>query len=455
MKKIYSLSLAGLICLLSVNLSLMAGTVTSFTLINSDTDTPNKVLVNGDVIYLDEHINIRADVSGTVLSVKFFQNEAPYSLENGVPFALAGDDNGDYREWIKSEGIYTIRAVPYALKDAMGTPGTSLSISFTVAVRPGGNFWSLKGNAGTNPFNNFIGTTDVRPLVFRTTNLERMRLTQDGLLGLGTSSPGSRIQIEDGFRGTLRLMTAGATLGHDIGFDGGNDGFFWFSHLGAESGDTRFFWDNNGNERNLLVLKNTGLIGIGTPDPTQNLDVNGGTRIRVLPSGSLTDSVVVADNNGNLKRISVRRLISSSSAAHLSVSSDPTFAALTQTLREQQEKINQQQLAIEALKAELESFRHRTSAYTLSGGQSVRLSQCVPNPFSGKTVIEYFLPSDVRKASIHVYNMNGLELKKYELTMRGQGSLEISSQELHPGLYLYTLIVDGQEADTKRMVLTE
>lgn len=40
--------------------------------------------------------------------------------------------------------------------------------------------WSILGNSGTNPATNFIGTTDNQPIVFKTNNTERMRITEDG-----------------------------------------------------------------------------------------------------------------------------------------------------------------------------------------------------------------------------------------------------------------------------------
>lgn len=36
--------------------------------------------------------------------------------------------------------------------------------------------WSIVGNSGMLATTNFIGTTDVNPLVFRTNNVERMRV---------------------------------------------------------------------------------------------------------------------------------------------------------------------------------------------------------------------------------------------------------------------------------------
>jgi len=43
-----------------------------------------------------------------------------------------------------------------------------------------GNYWSLTGNAGTNPSTNFIGTTDAQEFTIRTNNMERFRITTKG-----------------------------------------------------------------------------------------------------------------------------------------------------------------------------------------------------------------------------------------------------------------------------------
>ena len=48
--------------------------------------------------------------------------------------------------------------------------------------------WRLVGNTGTNASANFLGTTDDQPLVFRTSNAERMRILSDGLVWINTTS---------------------------------------------------------------------------------------------------------------------------------------------------------------------------------------------------------------------------------------------------------------------------
>lgn len=56
--------------------------------------------------------------------------------------------------------------------------------------------WSLTGNGGTNPSSNFIGTKDNAGLSFKTNNTERMRITENGRIGIGTATPTAALQIK-------------------------------------------------------------------------------------------------------------------------------------------------------------------------------------------------------------------------------------------------------------------
>jgi hypothetical protein len=58
--------------------------------------------------------------------------------------------------------------------------------------------WTLLGNAGTVAGTNFIGTTDAVDFVTRTNNAERMRVTSAGNVGIGTSTPGYRLDLANG-----------------------------------------------------------------------------------------------------------------------------------------------------------------------------------------------------------------------------------------------------------------
>jgi len=62
-------------------------------------------------------------------------------------------------------------------------------VRLLTATAGGGDAWLVTGNSGTNPTTNFIGTTDAQPLVFRTNNIERMRILSDGRVGVNTATP--------------------------------------------------------------------------------------------------------------------------------------------------------------------------------------------------------------------------------------------------------------------------
>lgn len=82
------------------------------------------------------------------------------------------------------------------------------------------------------------------------------------------------------------------------------------------------------------------------------------------------------------------------------------------------------------------------------------LYQNNPNPFTQETTIRYNTPANCTNSSIRVYNLSGSELQAYPLTQSGEGSIKVDGSKLGAGSYLYTLICNGKEVDTKKMILT-
>lgn len=83
------------------------------------------------------------------------------------------------------------------------------------------------------------------------------------------------------------------------------------------------------------------------------------------------------------------------------------------------------------------------------------LYQNLPNPFSEKTVIPYYLPANARRAIIKVSNMEGITVGNFIITIKGHSFVEIQAGTLSSGTYHYSLIVDEQIIDTKQLIVSK
>lgn len=155
---------------------------------------------------------------------------------------------------------------------------------------------------------------------------------------------------------------------------------------------------------------------------------------------------------------------------------------LVEAIKEQQEQIGALQVQasasvsllqeIDDLKKQLEKCCEantnsgklkNTNTSALSNESSAELSQQLkpelfanaPNPFKESTEIKMTIPASVEFASLAIYDLNGRQLKAVSIADRGAVSVTIESNELMPGMYLYSLLADGQLVDTKTMVVTE
>ncbi len=81
------------------------------------------------------------------------------------------------------------------------------------------------------------------------------------------------------------------------------------------------------------------------------------------------------------------------------------------------------------------------------------LAQNVPNPFTSSTTIKYSIPAN-NVAMIAVFDLNGKMLLQFP-ELRGSAQITINGSTLQAGMYLYSLLVNGQEIITKKMILTK
>ncbi len=120
--------------------------------------------------------------------------------------------------------------------------------------------------------------------------------------------------------------------------------------------------------------------------------------------------------------------------------------------------IQEQQAQIESLKSDIQKLEKSNKSdigFTETGlikDQAI-LKQNIPNPFSKITRIEYHLPESSKTANIKVFNLTGKELKSFELINKGDSQIELNLSDLSNGMYIYSLVVDGQIVESKQMIL--
>lgn len=94
------------------------------------------------------------------------------------------------------------------------------------------------------------------------------------------------------------------------------------------------------------------------------------------------------------------------------------------------------------------------TTFTISGKDQGKLHQNYPNPFDSYTTIVYTLPENGH-ASIRIYNMVGQQIAAPVNQYRSAGtySTEFHAGNLAKGIYIYTLHIDGNPVETRKMIV--
>jgi hypothetical protein len=118
--------------------------------------------------------------------------------------------------------------------------------------------------------------------------VERMRLTKDGNVGVGTTNPGQKLQIGDNTASSLGVRIAPIGVNWDLLTDAGGN-------LNLA----------NGNGSYLTFIKDsitssfTGNVGIGTTSPTAKLEVKGNAGFRVMRESNPDQTLTLTGGDGS------------------------------------------------------------------------------------------------------------------------------------------------------------
>lgn len=158
----------------------------------------------------------------------------------------------------------------------------------------GGAAWELEGNAGTDDAVNFIGTTDVQDLVFKTNNNTDLILRTSGTHQIASSGLNNTGFVLNGYGtgdrdATYQWATYGpsfANVSAEAFREAGENADFRLINYGTG----KVHISTNGTNKRLTV-DSVGNVGVGTQTPNEKLEVNGRIAISVEATGGAPNSV--------------------------------------------------------------------------------------------------------------------------------------------------------------------
>lgn len=131
---------------------------------------------------------------------------------------------------------------------------------------------------------------------------------------------------------------------------------------------------------------------------------------------------------------------------------------LVKGMQEQQKMIEDQKMMIEKLQQQVTELQKGQVSTTTGLDQNTMtgfyMEQNAPNPFSHETVIKFNLPENISNAYMTVCDLSGKQIKLFPIDQRGTSSITVTSEQLANGMYIYSIIADGQLLGSKRMVLS-
>jgi hypothetical protein len=138
--------------------------------------------------------------------------------------------------------------------------------------------WTLAGNSGTNPPDDFLGTSDNQPLDIKTNGQPVMHLDTQGNVGIGSAGSAFRLQVAA--PNQLGLLVSGPQQGVGGGIqihaEGGGGWELLAAGAASAQGSGKFNIRNLTTAADALTIDAGANTGIGTVNPGGRLHVSSG-----------------------------------------------------------------------------------------------------------------------------------------------------------------------------------
>lgn len=361
-------------------------------------------------------------------------------------FLNVGQDAGSLAAYLRIGSGRTASGI--AAIDCIGTTAYPL-YGFRFGYTGAGN--SIMFHRGTSPF--LIQATEAASIYFRTASANRVAITGAGRVGIGTTAPAANTRLDVkgaiGYNGTLVNTSDKRLKANEEKFAYGLNEVLALSPI---------YYNYNGKA--------------GTDSEQTHVGIYAQDLRKVAPElvaeFKYEETEIEVTENG--QEIEVKENVKSSPQTYLNINESSIKYMLINAVKEQQEVIEAQDEKIATLEERLAKIETALSNGTTATdinetdinhqsieleGRGAYLEQNQPNPFNNNTLINYYIPADAANATVNVFDTNGQLIHSERIVQIGTGQIQIKAGAITAGTYSYSLIVDGQILDTKRMVIVK
>lgn len=126
---------------------------------------------------------------------------------------------------------------------------------------------------------------------------------------------------------------------------------------------------------------------------------------------------------------------------------------LVEALKEQQSMMDQQNELLQFLSQKVEALEETNSKPLVP--KKTGIIKVYPNPTKGNATLDVFIEKNIANAEIRLTDMRSKTVMSTLVSERGLATVNMELGTLEKGSYVYTLLIDGQKSDSKIIIINE